>query len=373
MLAAATALAVRLVAGPATHRSRRLLLSSWRRLTRWEFWPPWIVYPPVVIWIAWLALKHRSATVFTACNPAMPAGGFIGESKFDILRGLGDASGRVASSALIDRRLPAVEKLAAAERFLASQHRPLPVVLKPNEGQRGSGVMVARTAQEMTSYLSATRVDTVIQAYVPGVEFGVFYCRRPSESRGRIFSITEKRLPAVMGDGRRALETLILDDERAVCMAQFHLQRQRRRLAEVPAKGAMVSLGDCGSHCRGAVFLDGRRFSTPALEDAIDRVARGYHGFYFGRFDVRAPSAAAFARGEFTIIELNGVTSEATHIYDPQLGLLDAYRVLFQQWAIAFEIGVENAHRGAPISSALDLLRRYRTESRGQATARLPV
>ena len=39
------------------------------------------------------------------------------------------------------------------------------------------------------------------------------------------------------------------------------------------------------------------------------------------------------------ILELNGVTSEATHIYDPKFSLLDAYRVLFQQWRIAFEIG----------------------------------
>jgi pimeloyl-ACP methyl ester carboxylesterase len=371
----ATALALRLVGALATHRHRRLLLSSWRRLTRWEFWPHWIVYPPVVIWIAWLAIKHRSATVFTACNPAMPASGFIGESKSDILRGLGNTSGRVASSALIDRGLSAVEKLAAAERFLSSQDLSLPVVLKPNEGQRGSGVMVARTTQDLADYLNASRVDTVIQTYVPGVEFGVFYCRRPSESRGWIFSITEKHLPAVRGDGRRTLEALILDDDRAVCMAQFHLQRQHRRLAEVPARETTVSLGDCGSHCRGAVFLDGGRFATPALEDAVECVARGYDGFYFGRFDVRAPSAPAFARGEFTIIELNGVTSEATHIYDPRLGLLDAYRVLFQQWAIAFEIGVENADRGAPVSSALDLLRmfrRYRIESRGQATASLP-
>ena len=58
--------------------------------------------------------------------------------------------------------------------------------------------------------------DSILQEYVHGLEFGLFYVRRPSEERGRIFSITEKRLPVVTGDGERSLEELILDDERAV-------------------------------------------------------------------------------------------------------------------------------------------------------------
>jgi hypothetical protein len=212
--------------------------------------------------------------------------------------------------------------------------------------------VVARGRRELETYLEEAAGDTVIQEYVSGVEFGVFYVRRPSDTRGRILSITEKHLPSVVGDGRRTLESLILDHPRTVCMARFHLARQHDRLRSVPAAGATVPLGDCGSHCRGAQFLDGRRFRTPALEGAIDIVARRFEGFHFGRFDVRSPSPEAFARGEFTIIELNGVTSEVTHIYDPRISLLDAYRALLGQWSIAFEIGGENARAGAPVTPA---------------------
>src|SRR5262245_57852219 len=67
-----------------TRRGRRLLLSSWRRLTRWEFWPPWVFYPPLCLYVACLMIKYRSLTVFTAANPAIAAGGFVGESKFAI-------------------------------------------------------------------------------------------------------------------------------------------------------------------------------------------------------------------------------------------------------------------------------------------------
>jgi hypothetical protein len=42
----------------------------------------------------------------------------------------------------------------------------------------------------------------------------------------------------------------------------------------------------------------------------IDAVSKGFQGFYFGRYDVRAPSVEAFWKGrEFRILELNGVTS----------------------------------------------------------------
>ena len=344
--------------GPGYRRwcHRRLLLSSWRRLSRWEYWPLWAAYPPVLLWIVWLTMKHRGLT-FTAANPAIPSSGVIGESKHAILRGLSGSPAHVAPSRLICRHLPPVAKLSQVDAFMACHALDLPVVLKPDEGQRGSGVAVVRTRDELAAYLHRATTDTIVQEYVPGVEFGVFYARRPPAPRGWILSITGKHLPVVTGDGRRTLEHLILADPRAVGMARFHLHRQQLRLHEVPAAGESVSLGDCGSHCRGALFLDGARLRTPEVEAAFDHVARRYEGFYFGRFDVRAPSAGAFARGEFTIIELNGVTSEATHIYDPSVGLAAAYRALFAQWSLAFEIGAENARRGAPVTSPGALLR----------------
>jgi hypothetical protein len=345
------------------YRHRRLLLSRWLRVTHWEYWPAWLTYIPVAAYIIWLMARHRSAMAFTAANPAMPAAGFIGESKIDILRGLGTTRNAVAPSAFIDATWSTDAKLARAAQLMHTLALDLPVVLKPNVGQRGAGVVVARTQEELARYLESAATDTILQQYVPGVEFGVFYYRRPSAARGRIVSITEKQLPAVVGDGRRSLERLILEDRRALGMARFHLRRHPAALADVPLAGTRVSLGDCGSHCRGATFLEGSQLLTPALDDAIDEIARGYPGFYFGRFDVRAPSVADFTAGRFTIIELNGVTSEPTHIYDPRVAVTDAYRALFEQWRLAFEIGSENVTRGAKAWSLFDLvhlIRQYR-------------
>lgn len=365
---AVAACAIQLVALLCSSRRRRLLLSTGLRLTRWEYWPPWITYLPVVVYVIGLGLKHRGLTIFTAVNPAMPAGGFVGESKIDILRGLGGSGEFIARSGFIDHRLTGRERLARAEQIMQTLAFEIPVVLKPNEGQRGSGVVVARSREQMVAHLEETTVDTIVQEYVPGLEFGVFYHRRPSEVRGHILSITIKHLPLVVGDGRRTLEQLILRDRRTRGMTRFHLQRQAARLNDVPAAGKVVSLGDCGSHCRGATFLDGRALLTPALEQAFDRIAHSYDGFYFGRFDVRAATLEDFVDARaFAIIELNGVTSEATHIYDPAVSMLDAYRALFEQWRLAFEIGAENVARGAAVTSVWELVRlveRYRESSK---------
>jgi len=346
-----------------SYRRRRLLVSSWVRLTHWEYWPPWITYVPVAAYVLWLMLRHRSATAFTAANPAIPAGGFIGESKIDILRALTTHRNAVARSGLIDGRLTSDAKLQRAEQLMQTLRLELPIVLKPDVGQRGAGVVVARSKAEMISYLASTTADTILQEYVPGVEFGVFYYRHPTEQRGHILSMTEKHLPAVVGDAMRSLERLILDDRRSLGMARFHLRRHRNALRQVPAKDVRISLGDCGSHCRGATFLNGSRWLTPSVDEAFDEIAQSYAGFYFGRFDVRSPSTADFTAGRFTIIELNGVTSEATHIYDPEVTLTEAYRVLFDQWQLAFEIGAANIARGARAWTVLELIglvRRYR-------------
>jgi membrane protein DedA with SNARE-associated domain len=366
---------LRIIQLAATAKGRRLLVSSWRRCTRWEFWPPWMFYPPLLVYIAYLMVKHRSATLFTAANPAIVAGGFVGESKYAILQGLADAHTYLARSHLIGGSLSRAAKLREAQRFMNDEALSFPIVLKPNHGQRGSGVVVVRSLSALEDCLERSSVDTIIQEHVGGAEFGVFYYRRPSEARGHIFSVTEKTFPTVTGDGRHTLEELILHDDRAVCAARLYCERHRDRLLQIPVIGESIPLAELGTHCRGAVFLDGRRALTPALEERFDTIARGFTGFYFGRFDVRAADGIdAFREGYgFKIIELNGVTSEATHIYHPGTPLTAAYRVLMEQWRLAFEIGAENRRRGVeptPVRVLIALAQEYRQTARAHLSER---
>jgi len=165
--------------------------------------------------------------------------------------------------------------------------------------------------------------------------------------------------PLAAEDVPRLVERLNgLADARAVCMARFLLDKHKARVSEVPANGERVQLVEIGTHCKGALFLDGSWINTPELESRIDEISRSFDGFYFGRFDIRTPSVDDFKAGRnFKIVELNGVTSEATHIYDPRNSLIDAYRVLFEQWRIAFEIGAKNREHGVKPSSLRELLK----------------
>ena len=66
------------------YRRRRLLYSSLRRLVRWEFWPMWAFYAPVVVYALLLGLHYRGLTLFTLANPGMPHAGIAMMPKSDI-------------------------------------------------------------------------------------------------------------------------------------------------------------------------------------------------------------------------------------------------------------------------------------------------
>jgi membrane protein DedA with SNARE-associated domain len=344
---------IRLGVTLATYRGRRSLVRRWKRVTRWEFWPAYVFYAPVFVYMVYLGLRFRGLTLFTAANPAIPAGGFVGESKQEILERLRDMGGAIPYSVLL-REGPNDARLSRAKLFLATHGLTFPVVLKPDAGQRGSGVAIIRSMAEMEDYLSRATFPLILQEYVPGTEFGIFYVRHPSESRGYIFSITEKRMPVVTGDGKHSLEELILADDRSVAMSSYYVGRNCANAHRILAPGEQYQLVEIGTHCRGAIFLDGGRHLTKALEETIETIAKHFVGFYFGRFDVRVPSVGDLEAGRSVkVVELNGVTSEATHIYDPTLRLVEAYVFLFKQWRLAFEIGYENRVRGTrPTSPA---------------------
>ena len=143
--------------------------------------------------------------------------------------------------------------------------------------------------------------------------------------------------------------------------ARTFLARLGDRRKDIPCHGERVALAIAGNHAQGTLFKDGRHLITPALEAAVDAIARQYDGFFIGRFDVRYTDREAFLAGrDLAIVELNGATAECTNIYDPERSLLAAYRTLFLQWRLVFEIGAANRRYGRPATSTERLLRLLR-------------
>jgi pimeloyl-ACP methyl ester carboxylesterase/membrane protein DedA with SNARE-associated domain len=156
-----------------TYRGRRSLVRRWRRLTRWEFWPAYVFYAPVFAYMLYLGVRFRGLTLFTAANPAMPAGGFVGESKQEILERLRDMGNAVPHSMLLREGLIET-RLNLAKLFLETRGLKFPIVLKPDAGQRGSGVAIIHSLRELEGYLSRANFPVILQEYIPGVEFGIF-------------------------------------------------------------------------------------------------------------------------------------------------------------------------------------------------------
>lgn len=330
-----------------TWRGRRLLVSRWTRIRRWEFWPMWAIYPPVLCALLWQALRYRRAAMFTACNPAIPHGGFAMESKGDILDAIDPpepeqircAAYRRLASGGVETRLAGVEEFAADHGY--------PVVLKPDVGERGRGVAVVPSRERAEAWLSGCEAAAMVQEFVGGVEFGVQWEGDPDRPGGLIGSIAGKHTQAVVGDGTKTLEELILVDRRAVTMADYYLAKYEQDLEEIPAAGEKRVLVDIGSHSRGAVFTDERALETKELREAFTCLGKHLEGISFVRYDVKVPSIEDFQAGRgIVILELNGVSGEPAHIYQPGYSWWRGMRDLCHHWVRACEIGASQRAAG---------------------------
>lgn len=340
------------------------------RVWRWEFWPPWLFYLPVIPWIGYLAIRHRGLTVPTAANPGIPHGGIVGESKYEILRRLPQQW--VVPTTRIEAG-PVPQRAERLRQWMAGAPVGFPIILKPDVGERGAGVKLIRRFDEVLPYLQTVRGPVLAQQYHPGpCEAGIFYYRHPGNPRGRIFSITDKAFPAIVGDGRSTVEWLIWNHSRYRMQARKFLARLDGRSHTILARGERLPLAVAGNHCQGAEFRDGTHLISRRLEETIDEIARAFDGFFVGRFDVRYRDTQAFLAGRgFAVVELNGATSESTNVYDPSWPIWRAYQTLFRQWTLIFQIGHANRKRGISTTPFTELASVIRDHYRCRAVPAL--
>lgn len=317
---------------------RRAFVHFWRRWLHFEFWPAWLFYIPIVPYYIYLSIKYRGLMTPFYANPNVVNGGLLGESKWDFLQHLKIDSLTTLRAVKIagNADLPQVLEL------LKTANLDYPFILKPDVGQRGFGVRIIRNDTELSEYLSLSRFDLIAQRLSSFKnEAGLFYIRHPQQACGKIFSITDKQFPSVVGDGKTRLGDLILSDVRARIIAPTYFERFKEKLFDVPSQSEQIQISECGNHCQGAIFKNGNQLLTVELQNKVDAICKQLPDFYFGRLDVRYKDVVSLKNGEFEIIEFNGAGAEATHIWDTNTKLLEAYATLFVQWDILFSIGAE--------------------------------
>ncbi|MGE5505263.1 MAG: hypothetical protein ACM31L_12635 [Actinomycetota bacterium] len=323
------------------------------RVSRAEALPVIPYYIPIGLQWLWLAARYRSLSLPTAANPHIEAGGLLGESKQACL----DLAGPVARPWLAgwvgrDRGTsddPARE-VEAACAAMAEAGLSFPVIVKPDIGWRGFGVRRLDGPDELAAYLSGFPKGAryLLQEFLPWAgEAAVFWLRRPGATRGEIFSLTLRYYPFVVGDGRSTIRRLILACPRMRWKAAELFDGNRDRLEEVPAEGQSVRLAVVGSNRVAGLYIDGRRHATAALAERIEQICNDIPEFHFGRFDLRFEDIAKLEAGEaFKIVEINGAGAEAVHIWDPEVSVLEGFRVLFEQQSLLFAIADHNRARG---------------------------
>ncbi|PJZ43600.1 carboxylate--amine ligase [Leptospira kmetyi] len=329
-----------------------------KKLMRPEFWPAWLFYAPLVPYIVYLTIRHRGFGTICAANPGIPLGGLVGESKDQILKNLN--SEHVLKFLKVSRGPEDTKKEFEILKLKTSRSKfKYPYILKPDAGQRGAGLKLVKNDSEVLECLRSTNVDLIAQEYHAGPEeAGIFYYRFPGENKGKIFSITQKTFPILEGNGNDSLGELILKHARFRYQWKVFYERHKREWNTVLNRGEKRRLAEAGNHCQGTLFTDGTRLITDELTEKIDQISKTFSGFYFGRYDVRYRSEETFKKGkEFGIVELNGITSESTNLYDPSFSIWKMYSILFEQWNLLFKIGSENRKRGIPKTSLVEIIR----------------
>lgn len=313
------------------------------KLTNIEFWPSWIFYIPVWIQHFWLAVKTRNFFFFLETNPAID-GFILSDSKFKTLQ-LVPASHR-PNMVFVPAGAEINDVLAQLQRKGIS----FPIILKPDIGFRGLKVVKLDDVASLTAALPTLKVHHIIQEFIPhALEAGIFYFRYPNERHGSIPSVTIKSFLEVVGDGQQTLEELVTGNPRALLHERALRQRFATTWTTIVPKSEVLVLEEIGNHSRGTRFINGNDLVDEALLAVFDKLSHQMNGFYFGRFDIKVASFDDLRKGEnYTILEVNGVGGEPTHIYDPNTKLLQAWNDLCFTWRVAAKIAKINFQQGCP-------------------------
>ncbi|MEM7656359.1 MAG: hypothetical protein AAF399_09545 [Bacteroidota bacterium] len=326
------------------------------RLRSWEYWPMHVVYMPVYVYWLYLSIRARAFIFFSAANPGIELGGFFDDAKWDLYQKIPERW--IPKTCFIPESASHSETLAKIKKN--GIHFPL--IIKPNRGERGFLVEKIPDARTLESFMARHELEWIIQDYIAEPEeISVLYYRYPGQTSGGISSVTLKEFLHVTGNGHSTLEELILSYPRAKLQVDSLKGRFEDTWQQVIPQGQRIELMPIGNHSRGTTFLNGNAHIDADLLAIFDQISHELDGIYFGRFDMKCRSMEALKAGkDFYILEINGVKSEPTHIYQPGFSIWEAYRVLFRQWRTIFEISMANHARGVPFPGLWDTVKRLR-------------
>jgi len=320
-------------------------------IKRYEFWPARLFEAPFYLWLGLQCLLHGiGIRTLAKANYALNHGEIGLGSKFDTHQAFDEKY--FLPTRLMSETLSTAEKITFIENF-ANQHG-YPLLLKSNVGCVGKGIIKLHGDDEIEDLLPSLVGDYIVQKFTHfNIEYGVFYSRISGEPC--ITGINRKHFPTITGNGQDTLEALAKNHYRY--SDHWHSFLQYHDLEHIPAAGEQTQLSFIGSHTLGCKFTDESHHISPALEAAVFEVFQHQPGYNFGRIDVKAESQEAFLRGEFVVIEVNGVASLPTHMFDPKYSLWEAYRIFLKHAGLLARIAQEHRKKPMEILSVREIIK----------------
>lgn len=310
------------------------------KLKNWEYWPSYLFYLPNIPYAIYLALKAKNWVFFSATNPAIQHSGNGSESKFATIQLIPEAYKPISIF------IKSQDSIANTLLKVEQNKLKYPLIVKPDVGFRGLLVQKIDSENELTTYLTKyQKLHLILQEFVNYKhECGIFYHRIPTEKKGKITSITLKKYLTVKGDGISTVKELIYTNERAKLYIPLLTALHKNTLEVVLGKDEIKTLNNIGNHSKGTQFINGNHLISPELEQAIDAIFKQIPNFYYGRLDIKYSSFEALIQlQQFKIIEINGIISEPTHIYDPaKISYFKALKEIRKHWGIMFQIATKN-------------------------------
>ena len=336
-----------------------------------------ILYIPVILRWFLLAIRYRSITLPTVSNPMIETGGFMGESKSSVMNMVGDEQREWLAEfvTLQHNGEDSQNDLGKAISLMEAKGLGFPIVVKPDIGWNGYGVRLVENSNYLQKYIASFPAGERMILQCPvnhDGEAGIFYVRIPGEPTGRLYSITLRYFPYVIGDGKMTLSELIQNDPRTKLRADFylggksnHLGFGKEDLEHVPQEGELIRLAFIGSLRVGGLYRDASHLITPELTKRFDDISRSMPEFYYGRFDIRFESTDLLKEGKgFKIIEINGAGAEAIQAWDPDVPLLKLYHEFFKAQSLLFKVAALNRKRGFKPMPARGLIKAIRHQNR---------
>ena len=326
-------------------RSRRLFKAH-------EFWHPRVFEIPYYFYLAWQCAKNRIGVKSIAKANYNLYHGEIGlGSKFETQ--LAFNQDYFLPTVLIENASSIAEKKSQIISFIEEHNYP--VILKSDVGCVGKGIVKIDNETELDEKLPILIGNYILQKFTHyKYECGIFYIRQGGVPK--ITGINEKHFPTVTGNGINSI--MELAEQHIRFTHHWHSFLQKIDTNRVPAEGEQVVLSFIGSHTLGCKFTDDTHLLNPALEQAIFDVFADQPGFNFGRVDVKAESQEALLKGEFIVIEVNGVASLPTHMFDPKLSVFQAYKIFFKHARFLAKIGREHRHRDMELMSIWNVIKK---------------